>query len=1357
MTKDIWCNQPTSIEQCNVSQIEYITEQIIVNELSKLNDYKSKIIDFIKEHKMNGNKLISMKRKDFICKIAEYLKDNKLKGSLGTLRKSIIHFNLPIFPSILRTETISVDSIKPSNKFETTMTLEKENDAYYYSFGTQYRYTQNLQQHPFYVQSKYATLKEELLAYFDSIQKKQVDSAVLIEAQLNTIEYMDVHLRPILRVIANLPSVINTASETTGITRQHISSIFEVLKMEDKMFQKLITIITELLDMHSGYYKENVIMDIKDDGKYNKMDDDQNQRHSIKNTISQAYSILTQSFEAQMAIIEQKITKSVEEYFTINTEYNATEYLSKITTYMEKDSDEQSTTPINIANDIMSAIEFLGMHGNDKLNFRSDLVEPAVKRMIPWIKTYIRSFEKMEEKQRQSAEIVVDVFNEILRTQKYVFYTQHLETDDDFHDIFKHIFGTDFNELESPGIIKPQLLQSTIQQIQDTLERNAAAAKNKIVDIIETDALSMLTQVQSKRCCELVALGDLKNYTGIIHIIPILINLLQIILAKINELNKMYLLKLNEIEQKACEITTKIQKQSDAAFLKQYTNVVFTHFFNALLDTYVSRVRIPALSKKTFREYWNNLDEQEINHYVINMKKFVQQTNHIINLYEEAFQDDVKLEMSLSSKQYIHYIIEQKAKSITQNPFICNDSPDGLFQYNTEHIAWIMNNDILKKTSRNLLMPHKTKIIEYVKTNEWNGYKLKKLGRKNFMNQIAKCLKNSNLKPLLGTLYQAIMQYHHKSNKEILCNIFLNILNETVAVKMQHFVKFISPKLSKYPAWMNNKQVKATKIKQAYNAHRIQIMSEIFNIHFLKQCISSFHSSNFQNETELLQKIIVSASCSEVLWVCDAEDDVDKVDKIIQKSSKQLRLIIKKLCGSLDDQQRVIHFVPEELPLNKQQMKFVMFAVQKIKEKLKLNETSYVVSQPEIRSLPFIEKAVQKTKMYSVRRLKASWYQGMNEHHRIIAKQQLTNEHVLAAVLYTDISTLCTKFRETYRKIYNDETLQQQITRHSQFANFGRLLYEAFVFYGTTDDRVAILYHGMSIELLFKSLFCIFDAPTSTTTAQSVACNFGGGGGIVMKLQSCESTQYIKTFDMDLFSCFDHEEEHLIFETRLHIKDIFLQKTRQWIGKRLMHSFSLYDLLIHGNVIRNKHLLKPKSQQLLLEMIQCVMKEQTSTYTQSDYANKMIKSLFEQNNKIWLNIQQIKSLANNNLQNMFIAKDGEQFGEFIIFLKKHFNIIICPIFITNWTMNHHAFDIISRSANKKHSDVQVVVAGPPIKCNLSDNKTIVFQPTLTKIEVENVFDVKLKFISTHKKLPIKVHFDVNYEDTDRHYYKSLHP
>eukprot|EP01084_Bolivina_argentea_P179939 310897_1 len=226
---------------------------------------------------------------------------------------------------------------------------------------------------------------------------------------------------------------------------------------------------------------------------------------------------------------------------------------------------------------------------------------------------------------------------------------------------------------------------------------------------------------------------------------------------------------------------------------------------------------------------------------------------------------------------------------------------------------------------------------------------------------------------------------------------------------------------------------------------------------------------------------------------------------------------------------------------------FIKFAKDILNEQIKLNRHKYIVYQKTKRSEPYITKSNVIINMSYAKQMKATWYEGMNDHHQIHPNQPIKKEHVLALIIYADCTALCTAFRETYRA-FDSEDLKEQVARHSYFAHMGKLVYESFVFYSSRNSEVTVLYHGMSMELCFKTLFCAFDAPTSTTTLFSVANGFSQQTGIIMMLQSSESTKHIKTLDMDVFSCFDHEEEHLIFETRLHIKNIFIHSSRAWVG-----------------------------------------------------------------------------------------------------------------------------------------------------------------------------------------------------------------
>eukprot|EP01084_Bolivina_argentea_P207998 354768_1 len=265
-----------------------------------------------------------------------------------------------------------------------------------------------------------------------------------------------------------------------------------------------------------------------------------------------------------------------------------------------------------------------------------------------------------------------------------------------------------------------------------------------------------------------------------------------------------------------------------------------------------------------------------------------------------------------------------------------------------------------------------------------------------------------------------------------------------------------------------------------------------------------------------------------------SENDVNPTHTYIDnhKRMKQLMDVFKLNEQQLDEY--IIYALPEIKTF------YTKVAKRAIQKALRKNQIIYIENQNNERCQYYFEKAIVKHQMDSVKKMGAKWYHGMNGYHEIKQDTPLSEDHIAAMVCYTDNSALCTLFRETYRRKHKDEKIETQKRRHSVFANMGKLLYEAFIFYASKDSQIQILYHGMSIPLVFSTTYCSFNAPTSTTTESSIATEFGNDTGIVIKFESSESSQYIRTLDMGLFSCFDRESEHLIFETRLHIKDIFI-------------------------------------------------------------------------------------------------------------------------------------------------------------------------------------------------------------------------
>eukprot|EP01084_Bolivina_argentea_P083744 151611_1 len=531
------------------------------------------------------------------------------------------------------------------------------------------------------------------------------------------------------------------------------------------------------------------------------------------------------------------------------------------------------------------------------------------------------------------------------------------------------------------------------------------------------------------------------------------------------------------------------------------------------------------------------------------------------------------------------------------------------------------------------------------------------------------------------------------------------------------------------------------------------------NISSMDDVISSFYTIMQTNQVQLYDTMIknrcekyvslkqtakewaLQRQFSGTLFCCEQNDS--ESSKFLKNADMKQKAMMRIFQINYQDLKFHLQMIEHDV-----RMLFIRFAKETLLKAVIRNRDKYIDDQNNERCQYYIQKSILSLNMYSVKQLKAIWYHGMNEHHDISTGDPLRTDHILALICYTSISTLCTSFRETYRRIDQNESIKQQKVRHKVFANMGRLLYEAFIFYASKDSKVQVLYHGMSIALLFPTLHCSFDCPTSTTTEPAVAVSFGQGNGIILKFESCDSSRYIRTLDMGLFSCFDEEYEHLIFETRVHMKDIAIPSEKGWIGYKWMKVILLYDLLVQGRIIHNSQLLKKGNQNRLCKMLQLIMDDNLSY--KSQYFTTLVLSVTQHQQKIWLNTQQIQEL-NTNLKKMFV-EENNQFGEFIVYLKNQFNLVICPIFITKWKMSEYTFDLISR-VTEKYDNIGNI-QGHIIRCNLPNNKQVVFRPQL--IKTHKLFNVRMELIDVSDNRSITVHFEIECRELNT-YYTSSHP
>eukprot|EP01084_Bolivina_argentea_P031455 58219_1 len=385
------------------------------------------------------------------------------------------------------------------------------------------------------------------------------------------------------------------------------------------------------------------------------------------------------------------------------------------------------------------------------------------------------------------------------------------------------------------------------------------------------------------------------------------------------------------------------------------------------------------------------------------------------------------------------------------------------------------------------------------------------------------------------------------------------------------------------------------------------------------------------------------------------------------------------------------------------------------------NQNSFLRFQCNERSRPYIEKAEIKLKMSSIKQMKAVWNEE-NDNHGIKVNDPISQEHVLSLITYTDITDLCTSFRETYRPMSTNETVAQRKKRHAPFANMGRLLYEAYIFYASTNSQVKVLYQVVSYQFVFKSLYCSFDAPSSITAAVSVVHNCMDPNGIVLKCESGDYSEFIRTLDMSLFSCFDATEEHLICETTLHIFDIAIPAEGGWIGYKYMQPLSLYESLARVGIVHTPRLLKSRNQNRLCKLLKLGMEGTISTNISSPYFISLLDSITTQNDKIWLNEQRIHKLK-PKLKSLFLGDNDELSGEYVSYLKNQFGVSLEQRlhFVKILKIQEKSVNLINRNLKKANK----MRTGEDILCELKNGRTIMFRLGITRVEDQVVLRIEL--------------------------------
>eukprot|EP01084_Bolivina_argentea_P258584 436006_1 len=159
-------------------------------------------------------------------------------------------------------------------------------------------------------------------------------------------------------------------------------------------------------------------------------------------------------------------------------------------------------------------------------------------------------------------------------------------------------------------------------------------------------------------------------------------------------------------------------------------------------------------------------------------------------------------------------------------------------------------------------------------------------------------------------------------------------------------------------------------------------------------------------------------------------------------------------------------------------------------------------------------------------------------------------EHLIALQLYCNATTEQRRFSESYRMVKYSEhgiNICAIAKRHSYYAHWGRLLYEAVNVFGNRDWKQQNFYHGIDTEMLFTSTTYIYiNGPLSTTSKRNrVAIDkFAGPDGMAIQID----TTMNNCFNCEWISDYYDEKEFLFIGSTnpLRITSVWICR-KKWI------------------------------------------------------------------------------------------------------------------------------------------------------------------------------------------------------------------
>eukprot|EP01084_Bolivina_argentea_P227199 383739_1 len=303
---------------------------------------------------------------------------------------------------------------------------------------------------------------------------------------------------------------------------------------------------------------------------------------------------------------------------------------------------------------------------------------------------------------------------------------------------------------------------------------------------------------------------------------------------------------------------------------------------------------------------------------------------------------------------------------------------------------------------------------------------------------------------------------------------------------------------------------------------------------------------------------------------------------------------------------------------------------------LSLTEGQYQVS---------LTKAENLFKVDHVKEMKASDRKGQL-HYDINAGDPIKLEHLLAVILYTDWSDLCTKFSSTFRKkLYHP--LEKAKTQNAEYGNWSKLLREAIQFYGQSGEGEIDEITKQIVNKLKGPFFCgvkqmmvIYSfnirlcCPTSTSNKVEISCNFCADEGIIMQFNNNgdHTSKTLRAFPCAWISNYGEESEYLFMggHARMRVETVKIQRTKQNFVKIIRPLFYL-DCMINGTWMDEEFKAESISKEdhtYLDNLIKYHLNSDTMKNPYPMYTHNVFESFCYKKTQVVINLDEL----HNNLQ-----------------------------------------------------------------------------------------------------------------------------